>query len=597
MNKLLGRCISFIRKTNLNFRLKWTFCLVSIFPVLLSSLYFYQTYSNKCLKNSVLSTIENLQQTGKTIDATLENYRYFCGKLGIDSEVQSALLQAPLGHDAKEALSYYVQKQFISASLYPAYLHTIKIADLSGDFIYDMGYDDVSTAEYQAILEATRQAAPQDTWFYVNTYLRQDTIILCRQINNINNMNQPLGYCMLFINEKLFTKDILSHAFAKDGANISIIKGDGLTLTSTDVTLPREEQFYDAALTQQIFEHYDWKNSSNNYFNYDLNHQTFSVTYNYNETLDSYMVSTTPLSSIQKDFQELLPMMILFVLILLGICSLSGSLIYHSILVPIHGAMHVCNEISENNLSSRIPVESKDELAFLSIQINNMLDKNEELLLLNKKKEEKKRLLELEVLRYQINPHFLFNTLNTLKWISELNQIPSLVDITSSLSEILKETLVNKDHHITLAQEIDLLKHYILIQQHRYVNKFQIQFQIQPELTEIKLPRLILQPLVENAIYHGTYDDGRMITITVSARLQEQTAMIQVADTGRGFDLREPIPRSKSRSAASIGLTNVRERILQTYGPSGSFTICSEKDQGTSCTICIPYRLDDPDAV
>lgn len=191
----------------------------------------------------------------------------------------------------------------------------------------------------------------------------------------------------------------------------------------------------------------------------------------------------------------------------------------------------------------------------------------------------------MELLRSQINPHFLFNTLSTLKWIAELNQITSLVDIVSSLSEIMKQTLTSDEPYITIYHEIELIKSYVKIQQYRYVNKFNIIYDINSSVLGCTIPCFILQPLVENAIYHGTYDTGKIITITISIVPVEDTIKIVIADNGRGFKTNQE-PKKKTRS--SIGISNVRDRISYVYADKGSFEVMSGLNHGTTCIIQIP---------
>ena len=104
-----------------------------------------------------------------------------------------------------------------------------------------------------------------------------------------------------------------------------------------------------------------------------------------------------------------------------------------------------------------------------------------------------------------------------MKWIAELNQVPVLEEMITSLSEILKSSLINNEEFVCLSEEIRILNYYIQIQKVRYLNKFEVQYELPPELDDFRIPRFILQPLVENSIYHGTYNNGKMILITVSA--------------------------------------------------------------------------------
>lgn len=581
---MLARCIHIIRCVSIKTRLKLTFLIISILPLLLTSVYFYETYSDKSLKNVVQSTNEVLGQTEKITNAVLNNYLYFCGKMGMDVRIQEALKRTvPLSEKEKENLSKYMDSFLATGVTYPAYVKTIKIVNLEGNFVYDMGYDDIPRAEYTKIFKETKNTTRNTSWFYLKTFMHRDTILLCRQIHNLYNINEPVGYCVLFINEKLFTKEIFVNDLS-EGASFTIMKSNGNVLDSTSNSWEKEKIFYESELVNRIVVASDDKD--NIFFKYEIDKEPVIVNSIFNEILNGYLVSIIPLSSIQKKVKELLPTIIFFIFVIVIICLALGTLVYHSIMIPIKNAQNVCYEIKKANLQSRVQIDSNDELANLSADINGMLDKYENLININQEREEKKRLLELKVLQYQINPHFLFNTLSTVKWIADINQIPSLVDIITSLSEILKQTLVKKDYYIMLGSEIELLKHYIHIQEYRYINKFKVEFKIEKELEKTKIPRFILQPLVENAIYHGTYENGKMINIIISVKLNENSIVITVCDDGKGFEI------DKRKTNSSIGIENVRERIKQTYGPNGTFSISSQLDKGTTCVICIPYKME-----
>lgn len=122
------------------------------------------------------------------------------------------------------------------------------------------------------------------------------------------------------------------------------------------------------------------------------------------------------------------------------------------------------------------------------------------------------------MLQSQINPHFLFNTLNTLKWIAVINQVPALSDGISSLSDLLRNTILNKEEKIPIKEEMNNINNYVAIQKIRYGNNFVIEYHLDETLLNHRIPKFILQPMVENSIIHGSYDNGHKITIEIVVR-------------------------------------------------------------------------------
>ena len=195
--------------------------------------------------------------------------------------------------------------------------------------------------------------------------------------------------------------------------------------------------------------------------------------------------------------------------------------------------------------------------------------------------------MELKMLQSQINPHFLFNTLNTLKWIATLNHVTPVSHGIDALSSLLQSTLIKKDELIPFDDELRNLKNYCDIQQLRYAGRFEMEYQIEDAAGYWTVPRFILQPLVENSILHGTADEDDFVTITVRATVSENLLTIHISDTGCGFDP-SAIKEKNSERFSGIGLSNVDERMRLHYGNEYGLTIESAPGIGTQCILRIP---------
>lgn len=587
MKKIVSSIIIYTRRLNISTRLISCFFLVSILPLLIITVYLCSTYSSAMTDKLGRTNHTALLQISKTIDATLEDYQYLAGKLSIDPLVQDFLTsETTLSEKDSETLSLHMNYLINETIVYPPYVKTLKILDNNGSFVYDMGYDDISAADYRNIMENVNLQKPNSDWSYIKTFMGQDIIILGHRINSTQNMNNALGYTLLFISEQIFTKNILAGVDPDTLSTLVILTPDGTVLTSNRKEIERNEPFYNHDILNAILSQ-ETEKTPDDYFIYESKENSCLVVYTKNKALDSYLISCIPLSYVRGEAYKIIPAVALFILLIVGICILFGILLYSTIMRPIKDAVKTCEDIQMERLSSRITIDADDELAFLSSNINQMLDKNQLLLALNKENEERKRILEIQMLRYQINPHFLFNTLSTLKWIAELNQVPMLEDMITSLSEILKSTLINPEEYVCLAEEIRILNYYIQIQKVRYIHKFEVQYDLPAELHSFKIPHFILQPLVENAIYHGTYNDGRMILIQISALRADKHVHLLISDNGKGFSP-DDLHKKTAPDHASIGIQNVRERISRIYNGLGDFLIESTPEKGTRCTIVIP---------
>jgi sensor histidine kinase YesM len=198
---------------------------------------------------------------------------------------------------------------------------------------------------------------------------------------------------------------------------------------------------------------------------------------------------------------------------------------------------------------------------------------------------------QLAMLRYQLNPHFLFNTLNSISTLVLLKQTERANVMLSRLSSFLRYTLANEPTaHVTLAQEVETLKLYLEIEKMRFDERLRTHFDVDPRVAKARLPSLLLQPLVENAIKYAVTPQEEGADITLSARLAGERVQIAVSDTGPGLIERQPRPTLST----GVGLANIKERLVQSFGADHRFETRSNPGDGFSVEIEIPFQLDEP---
>ncbi|HEY6916266.1 MAG TPA: histidine kinase [Allosphingosinicella sp.] len=198
---------------------------------------------------------------------------------------------------------------------------------------------------------------------------------------------------------------------------------------------------------------------------------------------------------------------------------------------------------------------------------------------------------QLAMLRYQLNPHFLFNTLNSISTLVLLRQTERANAMLSRLSSFLRYTLVNEPMgSVTLAQEVETLKLYLEIEKMRFEDRLRPQFNIDAAAASARLPSLLLQPLVENAIKYAVTPQEEGADITIDAQRIGDRVLITVSDTGPG-------PQEQTHAAAQstgVGLPNIRDRLTQAYGAEHRFETQTNTSGGFSVIIDIPYQAEEP---
>jgi len=210
------------------------------------------------------------------------------------------------------------------------------------------------------------------------------------------------------------------------------------------------------------------------------------------------------------------------------------------------------------------------------------------------KEEKEKAMAEIRALQSQINPHFLYNTLGSVKWIASMQKADKIVEMTEALISILRYTAKLESSMVTLREEIDNIRNYIIIQNVRYYNRIQLQIQVDDSLLGSRMPKLILQPIVENAIFHGFAELEDEGIITVRAHRYDEGIQIEISDNGAGIDpataewLNRELRSAENIQTSGIGLPNVQRRIQLHYGDRYGIGFHSAQGQGTTFVITLP---------
>lgn len=240
--------------------------------------------------------------------------------------------------------------------------------------------------------------------------------------------------------------------------------------------------------------------------------------------------------------------------------------------------------ISADNLHSFFSPNPQDELYELEQGYNEMLLRINDLLEKNKQDQIKKRKLEFTALQAQINPHFLYNTFDTIGWIATLREQPEIEQMVLELSRFFRLSLHKGEQIISLEDELGIVSSYAKIEQLRNPGKFDIFYDISPDLLQIKVPKIILQPIVENAIKHGTSQVKHHGIITIRGYYILDDVYLEVKDNGNGFQ-----NKPSSLHGSGYGLKNINERIQLEYGEVYGLSIDSRSGEGTTVKLHIHF--------
>lgn len=274
-----------------------------------------------------------------------------------------------------------------------------------------------------------------------------------------------------------------------------------------------------------------------------------------------------------------------------------GYLLYHMFQKKVTILLQSMQELQQGNFQTRLPVDSQDEIGRISESFNEMCQKLNDYVDRVYKAEIQRKNAEINALQTQINPHFLYNTLESIKSNAIMNQDDDTAEMITILGNLFRWISRSGEKMISLEEELQYIQNYLRLQSYRYNKKLEVNVEADEDLLDEKIPKLILQPLVENAIKHALDEVKRDKLLGIQVRKKENILEITVYDNGVGIEeeklqkIREELQTAKGQDEfESIGLKNVDQRLKLMYGKEYNLEIKSIREYGTAVKIRIPLR-------
>jgi two-component system sensor histidine kinase YesM len=318
------------------------------------------------------------------------------------------------------------------------------------------------------------------------------------------------------------------------------------------------------------------------------------VLYEVNRTEGQYQVMI-------EGFDRWKSLSIILIFSAVGFSVLAAWSLSRSIYSPIKKLHDVTTTITKNDLKALMSSDNVDEITELGLSFNIMIGKIKELLDSKIKEQENLKKAEMRALQAQINPHFLYNTLDTIIWMAESKKTDDVVKIVAALSNFFRISLSKGMDWITIGEEVERIKSYLTIQKMRYRDILDFTIEVDEEVADNTILKLILQPLVENALYHGIKNKREGGTISVRARRKgDFEVLLEVEDNGIGFtpeklfQLRTELEDDSGdiKMESGFGIGNVNKRIRLYYGKQYGVYVQSEYTTGTCVTLVIPAKVE-----
>ncbi|WP_279074265.1 cache domain-containing sensor histidine kinase [Amedibacillus dolichus] len=548
---MISKFYKFLRKKGMKSRIVFAFIVVPLVLIAVIFLLYYVISANILYDKS--------EQSAKAfVDMTEENIYLNTTKLEeqlatiMQQSNFSAMLAYPDEDTYKQAFEAYM-----SENSYLRLRKDFQLFDADAHLIFKEG---AHIYPLDTILER-KDEQEENSWVYVEE-LKE--IVL---IQNVRKNQQLIGYAVCG-----FPLDALSPSFTRmdrEGSMLVIADEQGEYLFGTK-HLPSDIKF-------------DFSQKS-----FSLREDNYYVTSKKVREMDWQIVSLISEENLYQELHNFRNMILLYGILLTIVLEIIAFFIYHSIYDPMNNILTTMRSIDEErSLVQRVVDDGNDEVHQVAVNFNELLDRIEELVKTVESEQEQKRETQFQLLQAQINPHFLFNTLNTLHFLALMNDDKPVGEGISALAKLLRNTITDQKDEVSVAEEIENLKNYIIIQKLRYGDLFETVYNIDEEVKDCKILKFLLQPIVENSILHAFEEDREHQLLTIRAQKYQHYLKIAIGDNGKGFKPKEH--KNTNRNLSGIGIDNISERIRLMYGEKYSMQIQSSVGFGTIVTLLLPF--------
>ena len=589
---------SFYRNMTLRNKLRFSYILLIIIPVTLLCFVYYLTASQSILdiakKNILDVTVKNVQ----VIDEKLEAIQAGAVQLNVDPDLFQIL----------KNLDHYQDSEILAAD---RIIKTVLPKYFSGDDIISMN---IMTPRY-VFGDNSQFVIPEDNFFDSQVYQKilgkrgavqwiptyqvekeykldfpsnEKTVFsLVQELNPVridperpNDVeyleNDPNAIMVIHFKEALM-EQMFDGSNSIDGSFYCVSSPDGVIVSHSQKekngTVEMLPWLKEAKGNGSIVMKYQGKN--------------VVVCYSVSAVTGWIAASVTPVNSLLNNVSRI-QVLTIFVWILLFLLAMFLSGVFsRRITRPVKQLVEAMRQTGKGNFSIRLSVQGKDEMWYLTEKYNEMGEKIQTLIEQNYKSELRKKEAEIMALNLQLNPHFLYNTLNIANMMALEEGNTEVSKMLISLSDMLQYTFRNRQELVAFGEEYVWLQNYLHIMGIRFEGKFKVQYEIDRAAYQYSIPKLLLQPLVENAIIHGLRDKKQGGMLWIRAGKDGEYLHLEVEDNGRGMD-EEELERARSMDHNRIGLNNAEQRLRLIYGDQGRMHIITARGKGTRIIVILP---------
>ncbi|QJD88274.1 sensor histidine kinase [Cohnella herbarum] len=577
---------------SINKKITLSFMLALSVLIILLAVIAFRISSGILIGKAIENTAQNLKLVSEKLEIIFDNAENY-SKIAITNNTIQDVIGAPQSTNELENYNKYYATQESLRNIVDSktFVDSLILYDLH-DNIYDSGnlgnIRNVSDIYFKKFANSMYGVEWQNT--HESNYLKGNdsrNVISLFQKFNSSKTGVPLGLLQLSIDERYIANQFSNIDIGTSG-NIFIVNKNGIVASDT-----RKDKLYTSISN---YDYFPWALDNEGGKVFRMDGQDYLVVSRSYPRFDWVIIGTVPIYEITKDNQVLTEKFIGIGALFVLAAVILTILISKSITRPLNVIKETVRDVQEGNLDVKLNIKSRDEIGALAKEFNKMVG-NTKLLMNNIIEEQRqKREYELAVMQSQINPHFLYNTLESICGLADLKRNADVVKIVNQLAQFYRGVLSKGSAIITVEDEIVITQTYLEILKIRYGDQMTYAMDIDPVVFHYNTIKLLLQPIVENSIYHGLKNKRGKGHIDIAGRIVEDRLILSVSDNGVGIPKEkletifnpQDTNQDKNKNTGGFGLKVTDERIKLYFGQEYGLEIRSVYGEGMTVTIALP---------
>ena len=550
-------------------------CIVGL-VITISGYYLYSQY----MEDSIIETAQtNLRFLSDYIDNETDNIDQLVSYCNTSNTI-NMFISSKIDSRAKKNDAYEALNEYVTSNTSSKYLHRIVVTNLYDSYIqvvaptYSSTINVASALTDQEFYDSSLAAAVCDyNYGFMSDpfYPRKDIQVIPLLKPLAHRFNSDLGgYIFIEVKKELF-EDAFKNAYHEESQKLLLTLG---------------EQTY-------IFEDGNLINLEGEFDSTDYTVITQEL-----KKKDCSVSLAIPMKEVLSTKALFLGMLVLIIFLLIVLTTFLNGVLDNVINAPVDKIRHRLNLIAQGDFSRDVSIEWDHELGEIGRGVNDLAESVKELLSTKIRDTKEKKDLEYKMLQSQINPHFIYNTLNSIKWMATTQGATGITEMTTALARLLKSISKGTKLLIPVSAELELVKDYFTIQSYRYGGTIELIINCESDmLLDCQIIKFTLQPLVENAIFHGIEPTGKSGTVTINIYERDETLTIDITDDGIGMTKEQTESILEASAAPSdffkeIGVSNVHKRLQYQFGTGYGILVSSTPGIGTTMSVNLPINYE-----